>query len=1074
MRKRIFGFDLGIASIGWAVVDFDKESFNEETGEIIEGKIIGSGVRCFPVAENPKDGASLALPRREKRLARRVCRRKARRMQAIKKLFIAQGLAKNIDELNEMYAKQTGGDVWDLRIKGLSEKLSQEELLRVLTHLAKHRGFKSYRKSVEENDKEGGQVLQAIKDNKKLLSEGKSLAQVIVEKAGKFGKKRNCTKENAKGENKAVYNNSIPREEIERELDMIFEAQKQYGIFTEKLYNDFKRIAYRYRQIGSVGNMVGYCTFEKSEKRAPKNAPSSELFVALTKINNLSINDNGKIRFPEKNEREKIIELLKSTKTVKYKTLASKVFPKGTFFRDINYNKTEKKTKDGSIQKVDPEDVVFYEMKGWHQLKSKFTTEEWNNLQQNISLLDKIVNVIACEKDDERISNALKDGLGIEKKYISKFIQCNFDKFINLSLKALYKIIPFMEQGDVYNAACEKAGYDFKSNGNKLVEQKGILLLPIAEDKLTTVPVVNRTVAQFRKVYNAMVRKYGVPDQINIETGRDLKKTHDERMKIENKNKENQEDRKYASAELETYNIKGNATNILKYRLYQEQDGKCIYSGNVIDITRLDEIGYLDIDHIIPYSRSFDNSYNNKVLCLSSENRKKSNMTPYEYLKDSGCWDEFEARVKLLHNKTKENHLLDKNFVDRELEFKERNANDNSHISRYVKQYCEEGLDFSSSPWKNIKNRIQMRTGTLTDYLRHHWGLKKDRNESDKHHAQDAIVIACATQEMVNYLSYVSKIFENKYEVQEKKGETWYKTLKKRFEEPWCGFRDDVLASLDKIFVSRPPRKSATGSAHKDTVYPKSKEKGSLPIRYGMAEKENMFRLDVFRKEKSFYIVPIYTADLVSKEKFEDAPQPYVTIYNQNNEPVYDQNNRLVHALIDESYKFMFSLYKDDYVSLDSAEETIKGYVNQYNAQSGQLYIGSVDNSALYRINTSTFKIDDKILLKEKCVGVVEGFDEKNLQMLVRCADGIVRVGAEIKKNKSGDDTKNIKPLERYIKLSNEKKVSVSVLKNLKKYQVDLLGGLVEIKQEERTPIFNIKSNKQKMAERKAKKEQRS
>ena len=1063
MKKRIFGFDLGIASIGWAVVDFDKEAFDEETGEVIEGKIIGSGVRCFPVAENPKDGASLALPRRTKRLARRVCRRKARRMQAIKKLFVAQKLAKNIDEIETLYANQKGGDVWDLRIKGLSEKLSQEELLRVLTHLAKHRGFKSYRKAVEENDKEGGRVLQAIRDNKALLSSDKTLAQVIVEKVGQQGKKRNCTKEDAKGKKVAVYNNSIPREEIERELDMIFGVQQQYGIFTKKLYDDFKNIAFRFKPAGSVGDMVGSCTFEKGEKRAPKNAPSSELFVALTKINNMSLNDNGTIRVPTAEERRKIIDLLKTTKSVKYKTLASKVFPKGTFFRDINYNKTEKKTKDGTIQQIDPEDVLFYEMKGWHQLKSKFSADEWADLQKNIPLLDKVVNIIACEKNDEAITKALK---GIDSKYISKFVQCSFDKFINLSFKALYKIIPFMENGDVYNKACEKAGYDFKATGETLVEQKGMLLFPISEDKLTTVPVVNRTIAQFRKVYNAMVRKYGLPDQINIETGRELKKTHDERMRIENKNKENQEERKTASVELESRNVKGNATNILKYRLYQEQDGKCIYSGNTIDITRLDEIGYLDIDHIIPYSRSLDNSYNNKVLCLSSENRKKGNMTPYEYLKDSGHWDNFEARVKLLHNKTKENHLLDKNFVDRELEFRERNANDNSHISRYIKQYCEDGIDFSSSPWKNIKNRIQMRTGSLTDYLRHHWGLKKDRNESDKHHAQDAIVIACATQEMVGYLSYVSKIFENKYEVKEKKGEIWYKTLKKRFEEPWTGFREDVLASLDKIFVSRPPRKSATGSAHKDTVYPISKGKGSLAIRGGLSEKENMFRLDVFRKENHFYIVPVYTVDLVSQNKFEDAPQPYITLQNENGE--------IVHTIIDASYEFIFSLYKDDYILLDSDDGAVDGYLNQYNAQSGQLYIGSVDNSSVYKINTSTFKPNDKILLTEKKVGIVDGFDDVSQKMLIRCADGTVSIDAEIKKDKNSKDTKSIKPLQRYIKLSNEKKVSISVVTELKKYQVDLLGRLVEVKKEIRAPIFNIKSNKQRLADRKAKREQRS
>lgn len=279
MKKKIFGFDLGIASIGWAVVEFDNEYFDPETGEVVEGKIVKSGVRCFPVAENPKDGSSLAAPRREKRLARRICRRKARRMESIKRLFVAKNLVSDLRELNDLYASQKGGDVWNLRIKGLSEKLSKEELLRVLTHLAKHRGFKSYRKAVEENDAERGRVLKAINENKKLLSKDNTLAQVIVERAGKTGKKRNYTESDAKGMAKAIYNNSIPRNEIERELNLIYAEQKQYGIFSEDLFEDFKKIAFRYRPLGSVADMVGNCTFEKGEKRAPKEAPSSEFLL---------------------------------------------------------------------------------------------------------------------------------------------------------------------------------------------------------------------------------------------------------------------------------------------------------------------------------------------------------------------------------------------------------------------------------------------------------------------------------------------------------------------------------------------------------------------------------------------------------------------------------------------------------------------------------------------------------------------------------------------------------------------------------------------------------------------------
>ena len=949
MKKRIFGFDLGIASIGWAIVEFDNEIFNPETGEVIDGRIIKSGVRCFPVAENPKDGSSLAAPRRKKRLARRICRRKARRMDGIKKLFVAKKLISDLKTLETLYAKQIGGDVWNLRIKGLSEKLSKEELLRVLTHLAKHRGFKSYRKAAEEKDAEGGKVLKAINQNKLLLEGNKSLAQIIVERAGENGKKRNSIVENDKGVKQAIYNNSIPRSEIERELDLIYENQKQYGIFTKDLYDDFKRMAFRYRPAGSVADMVGFCTFEKGEKRAPKEAPSAEFFVALGKINNLTIYENNQKRFLFPEEKTALFELLKNTQKVKYQTIAKKIFPNTKIqFAGLNYGQTTKKAKDGTIKEINPEDVIFYEMKGWHKLKSLFEKEEWEEISKNIPLLDKIINIIACEKNDENILQGLRC-IDVPSIYLEKFASLTTDKFINLSLKALYKIIPYMEQGLLYNDACEKAGYNFKENINKLVENRGILLDVIPAEKQTKIPVVNRTVAQFRKVYNAMVRQFGVPDQINIETGRDLKKNFDERQKIIRKNNENRQERLTAQEELEKENIKGNSKNILKYRLYQEQDGKCIYSGKALDLNRLDEEGYLDVDHIIPYSRSLDDSLNNKVLCLSSENRMKGNRTPFEYIRDAEAWNNFEARVNLLRNNRKKENLLTKSFADKEIDFRERNANDNNYISCYIKQYLEDGLDFSNSPCPDIKNRIQMRTGSLTAYLRHCWGLKKDRDENDRHHAQDAIVIACATQGMVKYLSTVSGLWENKWEIAKTKNnsEAWFKSLKYKFSEPWTGFREDVKKSLENVFVSRPPRKSATGEIHQETIRslnPKHKNfnekdlKSGLPIRGGWAGNGNMLRTDVFVKKNKkgkdeFYLVPVYLSDMGK------------SLPNKAIVPLKFEDEWL---LIDDTYTFKFSLYMDDLVKVKKGNnEPIFGYFKGTGRTTGSITIEAQDRSSI-------------------------------------------------------------------------------------------------------------------------------
>ena len=961
-EKIVFGFDLGIASVGWAAVRFNDEKNNnieifdnkiiEKEEENNQGEILGCGVRCFPVAENPKDGSSLALDRRVKRLARRTCKRRAGRMLAVRSMLLKNKIIDSLNSLHNIIEKQVGGDVWDLRIKGLSEKLSKEELARVLIHIAKHRGFKSYRKAVEEKEKnsEGGKVLKAIRENENKLGNYKTFTQLIVERAGKNGKKRNGNDN---------YSNSIPREEIEKELDIIYKTQKQYGIFTEKLYEDFKEKFSYYRPIGSIEKMVGRCIFEKEEKRAPKETPTSELFVALTRINNMSVLDieTGEVRNVKQEEREKIIDLLKTRKSVKYKDISKYVFSEKVIFRDLKYgNKSLKKLKSSKqldfdlnedTEKQDDvidksvEDSKFYEMKGWHQMKGVFkdSEEEWNKIKDNYKLLDKIVSIIACEKNDENITKKLRE-INISDNYIDKFKKCSFSNFINLSLKALYKIVPHMMDGDFYNEACDKAGYDFKNSIESLVDKnkKGILEA-IPQDKLTTVPVVNRTIAQFRKIYNAMVKKFGSPDQINIEAGRDLKNSYNQRRSIEKKNEENKKERESASKKLEELGIKPNGRSTLKYRLYEEQDGKCIYSGKSIDLTKLDEIGYLQVDHILPYSRSLDDSYNNKVLCLTEENQNKGDRTPYEYFKSttSKNWDDFKARVRLLHNKSKENNLLMENFDEREVDFRSRNANDNSYIAIYAKKYCEDGIDFSQSKITDIKNRVQVRSGGLTAFLRYQWGLEKDR-EIETHHAQDAIVIACATQGMVQKLAKFSKIKEKYY-----KGENdvWYKNIKEKLLEPWKNFRNDALSSLNNVFISRPSRKKASGEIHKETIVtinPKNKKYSEkdvisgIKVRGGLAGNGLMLRTDVFSKKnkkgkEQFFLVPIYLSDMG-----KDLPNKAIVSGKKENEWIE----------IDESYTFKFSLYMDDLIKTTKEKEEIFGYFRGTDRNTGRITIDKI------------------------------------------------------------------------------------------------------------------------------------
>ena len=1003
---RIFGFDLGIASIGWAVVDIEKENNNPEMGRAAVGKIQQSGVRIFSIAENPKDGSSLAAPRREKRAVRRALRRKALRIKEIRNLLEQSGLGNQ-----NIIIKDDDVDVWALRGEdAFNRKLSERELSRVLVHMAKHRGYKSMRKFAEESDKETGKILESIARNQQRMAEYKTMAQMI------YRTNCNATKKYRNGDN--IYDNSIPRKEIERELNLIFDAQQKYGLFTPALLERYKQIAFRVRPVQSVGKMVGACTLEPNCMRAPKEAPTAELFVALTKINNMKIVIDGTVRSVNGTERMEILDLLRKTQSVKYKTLQNKIW-KG---QDIVFRGIKEESQD------------FYSMTGWHKLKKVLDNSDMGDMR----MLDRIIKVIATQKDDAAIEKELRHKK-IPEKYIPELKRLSASKFINLSLQALYKIVPGMLQGLTYDKACEAAGYDFKNKAFGDVKSKNGCLTEITE--LTRVPVVNRTVAQFRKVYNALVRKYGIPNQVNLEVGRDLKNNFDDRKKIEKKQEENRSKNEIARSEAVAVlgdNVR--TKDVIKYKLYKDQNGQCMYSGDGIDLAHLDNY---EIDHILPYSRSLDNSYMNKVLVKYSENQAKGDKTPYEYFGDTKRWDDFVGRVSATKSlgARKIYNLLNKNFNADEAEFRERNACDNAYAARYVRQVL-------NAAFPDL--RVDVRSGALTHYLRGQWGLEKSRTDSDKHHAQDAIVIACATPGMVQYLSTISGLFENK---RNEKGKPWWNNLKQNIQEPWSGFRSDVCQSIENVFVSRAVRGKATGSAHKETINSPKSGKGSMVLPRGRADKDNMFRMDVFKKDGKYVIVPIFVADTVDKKR-QDVFYPQSANAEQ---PI----------VIDDSYEFVMTLHKDDYIQITTTDDKVyQGYIVQCNMPVGQFVIRSADNSAVFSVKTDTFEPDDFIVI------------ENNLCKVIDCAAGKLRamrsngiieeIDAAKKQTRNGETAKKqIQTTQRYEKRDAQKKLNIGTFKNLQKFQISVLGDMSEVNAEKRALVCAIKSQSEKRKGRK-------
>lgn len=839
--KYTIGLDIGIASVGWAVINNDKS------------RIENLGVRTFAKAEEA-DGKSLNLARREARGTRKRLRRRAIRMKKVKELLIKYDLISK-EELDSLYQiNNETKDIWEIRANGLDNILDRKEWARVLTNIAKRRGYKSNRK-IDEEDNETGKLSKGTLENKKILEQkGYRTIGEMFYKDEKF----EHNKRNKSGE----YNNSVLRSMLIDEVKILFEAQRKYGnqYASKELEKEYLEIITYQKEFITpelLEKMLGKCTFEKNEPRAPKNSYSFERFMLLQKINNLRIvNNEDKVQISQEMKNE-IVKLAYVQTEIKYTHLRKKLnLPLEAKFVDLNYNISNKKqdeqlTENEIIAKV--ENTKFVKLDGWHKIKKVLKDK---NIEKKIDLINEnpqIQNIIADalvrNKNDDGIREYLLNN-NIDSEIIESVLSINFTKFGHLSYKAMHKLIPELEKGYTYDKACENVGYNFNSNKNELKYK----LPPVSElDNVILNPVVLRAVSQTRKVINAIIDKYGSPTAIYIETARELSKSYDERTKLQKKQKENYENNEKIKEYIrETFKFEPKPFDIVKIKLWREQNGKCAYSGNAIPAERLFEENFVQVDHIIPFSRCFDDSYNNKVLVLTHENQNKKERTPFEYFgEDEDKWHRFEEFVNLTYPynvRKRQNLLIKKLNEEKSKEWIQRNINDTKYISKFMYNYIENNLKFEES---ELKRKVYNINGQATDILRHYWGLKKNREESDKHHALDAVIVACATNKNIKKVSDYSRrkllhinnelvdfetgeIINNKY------------NLDITIKEPWPKFREEVearmedldihgemyalkngdfrnyddieISTIKPIFVSRMPERKITGKAHKDTM----------------------------------------------------------------------------------------------------------------------------------------------------------------------------------------------------------------------------------------------------------------
>lgn len=441
--------------------------------------------------------------------------------------------------------------------------------------------------------------------------------------------------------------------------------------------------------------------------------------------------------------------------------------------------------------------------------------------------LDQISTYITLIKDNVKLKTALEK-YNLSNEQINNLLEIEFNDHINLSFKALSMILPLTREGKKYDQACEIANLKPKT-----INQKQDFL-PAFCDSIFAYelanPIVNRAISEYRKVLNALLKKYGKVHKIHLELARDVGLSKKVKEKIEKEQKENQAINTWALNECDNMGLKTNAKNILKLKLWKEQKEICIYSGKKISIEHLKDEKALELDHIYPYSRSFDNSFRNKVLVFTKENQEKLNKTPFEaFGKNVEKWNTIQTLAQNLPYQ-KKSKILDENFKDKQQDFINRNLNDTRYIASLIAKYTTQYLNFLplnenentnlKSGEKGSKIHVQTVNGMLTSVLRHTWGFsQKDRNNY-LHHALDAIIVAYSTNSIIKAFSDFKKnqeLLKARLYAKELTSDNYKHQAK--FFEPFEGFREKILSKIDEVFVSKPPRKRARGALHEETFY---------------------------------------------------------------------------------------------------------------------------------------------------------------------------------------------------------------------------------------------------------------
>ena len=741
MAQTTLGLDLGVASIGWALI---REDGTKTT-------LDGWGSRIFkPGAEDDASdgkGLSLCAIRRQKKALRVQYRRRRKRKDELIRLLqenhllpdpLTPSFFVNVDRQYLMIfpeeQRKTVGHVipYLYRRKALDTPLSKEELGRTLYHLAQRRGYLSNRKKDLKDEEESGKVAAGIDTLKKEME--KSGARTLGEYF--------CLVDPEESRIRTRYTDRAMYQDEFRKI-----CQAQRHLISAELENLLFHVIFFQNKLKSYKHLIGACSVYPEEKRCSYACEEAQIFRIYTTLNHLRIAKADQIRSLTGDEREKVFALLNGFSDLLTRKGSITLRNLG---KAIGLGKGEKFTLS------DDEKEIYGNV--LHAILFSLFGTRAESLSQEER--EKFFNDLNSIEKTEVLRRRLKSYWQLPDEKIAAAEKIPVpDDYCAYSLKALKEILPDLAEG-IPLATILKLKHPMQAKDE--MDQLPILDSDEADIELRN-PNVHRVLTELRILINAIIVRYGKPDRIRIELARDLKSSAKERERRMWEMRQREKERTAIAGKIaEEAGIENPSRNdILKVMLAEECGYECPYTGKHFSMRDLLHGKDIHIEHIIPYSRSFDDSYRNKTLCLASANAAKNNRTPFEAFSGKEYQDILQRVARFRGPFAEAKLALFKLEKVEPEEFLERNLNDTRYASRLAMQYL--ALLYGGIIDKTGKQRIFATSGSCTAMIRRAWGGNYLLGEGEKvrddhrHHAIDALTIALTTPEMIKVIASMTR-----------------------------------------------------------------------------------------------------------------------------------------------------------------------------------------------------------------------------------------------------------------------------------------------------------------------------